>query len=114
MIKIDGVVIPTPSKYTPGIMNITKSERNAAGKMIMEIIAVKRKLEMSWGILTSQETSDLLNAVSGTFFTVEYPDPQTKNINTGEFYVGDRVAGMVSFNKGVPSWSGMKFNLIER
>ena len=114
MIKINNVTIPTPSSFTPGIQDISQAERNANGTMIIERIATKRKLEMSYNVLTAAEAATVLQAVSGVFFTVEYPDPQTAALRTGTFYCGDRNIGAMDIKNGVVRWKDLKFNLVER
>ena len=114
LIKIDGVELPAPSKYQVSLMDISKSERNAAGKMITERIATKRKIEMSWEILDQDETSSALNAVSPVFFTVNYIDPESGVAKTGTFYCGDRTCPAVTFSNGVMQYKNVKFNIIER
>lgn len=114
LIKINGVELKTPSDLTPSIMDLSKAERNANGTMIIERIATKRKLEVTWKALTGTEVSVLLQAVAPVFFYVEYLDPQ-ENINkTGMFYCGDRKIPMLSFVNGVPKYKDIGFNLIER
>lgn len=114
MIKIDGVEIPTPSDYTVGIMDLSKAERNARGDMIIERIATKRKIEMSWNYLTKEQLSNLFNLVSPVFFEVEYIDPQDNGIKTGTFYAGDRKAGALDYKNGVIRYKDISFNAIER
>lgn len=114
MIRINGVQIPTPSSFIASIEPLVKAERNARGTMIMEHIADKRKLEMTWTYLTPGELQQLLNAVSGTFFTVQYPDPQTGSTRTGTFYAGPRSVGALSYQNGQMRWKDVKFNVIER
>ncbi len=114
MIKIDGVVIPTPSDYTVGIMDLSKAERNARGDMIIERIATKRKIEMSWNFLTKEQLSNLLNLVSPVFFQVEYIDPQDNSKKTRTFYSGDRNSGALDYRNNQIRWKDIKFNLVER
>lgn len=114
MIKINSVTIPTPSDYTVGIMDISKAERNATGEMIIERIATKRKLDLSWKYISQDDLSDLLNKITAVFFTVEYPDPQTGVLKTGTFYVGDRSAAAIDYRSGVMRWKDIKFNFIEK
>lgn len=114
MIKINGVEIPTPSEYSVGIQDISNAERNANGTIIIERIATKRKIELSWKYLSKPALSNLFNLVSSVFFTVEYIDPQDGGVNTGTFYSGDRNAGALSFINGEIKWKDVKFNLIER
>lgn len=114
LIKIEGVDIPTPSEYSVGIQDISKAERNANGTMIIERIATKRKIELSWNYLSKEQLAQVLNAVSGVFFQVTYVDPQDNATRTGTFYAGDRKCGMIDFRDGVPRYKDVSFNLIER
>lgn len=114
LIKINGVDIPTPSDYTVGIMDISKAERNANGTMIIERIATKRKIELSWSYLDRTQLSQLFNAVSPVFFEVAYTDPQDGATKTGTFYAGDRKSGMIDFKNGIPRYKDVQFNLVER
>ena len=114
MIKINGVSIPTPSTYQVSLNDISKADRNANGLMLIQRIATKRKLELSWMYLSQANLSTLLQAISGIFFTVEYPDPQDGALKTGSFYSGDKTAGAIDYKNGVVRWKDCKFNLIER
>lgn len=114
LISINGSPLPTPSDFQVGIQDISKAERNANGTMIIERIASKRKLEISYKYLTRTELSKVLNAVSPVFFSVTFMDPQTNGMRTGTFYSGDRNAGMLDFLNGIPRYKDVKFNLIER
>lgn len=114
MIKIDSVEIPTPSSYQVGIQDISKAERNANGLMVIQRIATKRKLELSWNFLSQSELATLFQAVSGIFFTVQYPDPQDGTMKSGTFYAGDRSAGAIDYRNTTVRWKDVKFNLIER
>lgn len=92
MIKINGVAIATPKIYEATVSDLDgESNRNAAGQLIRDRIAVKRKLNLEWGPLSQSEIAPILNAVSGVFFTVTFPDPQL-GIITKTMYVGDRTA----------------------
>lgn len=113
MIFINSVQISTPSNFQIGIMDISKAERNAKGNLIIERINTKRKLELSYGYLSAAALSTLLTAISGTTFSVSYPDAQTGASRTGTFYVGDRSAGAIDIQSGVVRYKDVKFNLIE-
>ena len=114
LIKVGSVDLPTPSDYGVGIQDLSKAERNAAGTMIIERIATKRKLELSWAYLSRTDLAQILNAVSPTFFTVQYVDPQDNANKTGTFYAGDRKCGMLDFQNSVPRYKDVGFSLIER
>lgn len=111
---INGVAVKSPQKFQVGIQDIDgETGRNANGDMVRDRITTKRKLDCEWGMLTQDEMSQLLNAVSSEFFTVSYPDPILGQ-TTKTFYVGDRTAPSYSFTDKFKPWSGAKFNLVER
>ncbi|MDB2091376.1 MULTISPECIES: DUF6711 family protein [Bacillota] len=114
MIKINGVAIATPKIYEATVSDLDgESNRNAAGQLIRDRIAVKRKLNLEWGPLSQSEIAPILNAVSGVFFTVTFPDPQL-GIITKTMYVGDRTAPAYQYINEEVKWSGLKLNLIEK
>lgn len=114
MIKIDGTKIPTPSDYQVGIMDLSKAERNARGTLIIERIATKRKIELSWNYLDKVKLSQLLKLVSPVFFKVEYIDPEENTWENGTFYCGDRKVGALDYKNGNIRYKDIKFNIIER
>ena len=114
MISINGVKVATPKTYEPTISDLDgESNRNANGDLIRDRIAVKRKLNLEWGLLTQSEMSQILNAVSRVFFTVTFPDPQLGMI-TKTMYVGDRTAPAYQYINGEVKWQGLKMNFIEK
>lgn len=114
LITVNGVALPSPSEMSVGVMDLSKAERNANGLMLIERIATKRKLEMTWAYLTRDQIRDLLLAVSPVFFNVTYPDPQTDTMKTGTFYVGDRNMGVLDYFGEVPRYKDFGMNFIER
>ncbi len=114
MISVNGTPIATPSRMSVGIYDVSKSaDRNAQGDILIDRVAVKRKLEMEWSALTNAEISSLLSAVTNVFFSVTFPDPQTGGNKTIICYVGDRTAPVYKYN-GTPLWEGLKMNFIEK
>lgn len=114
MIKINGTTIPTPATYQVNLQDLSKSERNANGNLIIERIATKRKIEMSWNYLSQGDLAGVLQAISGVFFTVEYIDPQDGALKTGTFYAGDKKAGALDYQDGVIRWKDSGFSINER
>lgn len=111
---INGVAVVTPKSFKASISDVDgETGRNANGDMIRDRVAVKRKLECEWGMLTQSEISTLLSAVTSEFFDVSYPDPQLGQ-TTKTFYVGDRSAPAYSWNEKLKPWSGLSMNFIER
>jgi len=114
MLKINGVVIATPSVYEITIQDLDgESNRNASGDLVRDRITVKRKINLEWPPLTQGQISALLNAASSVFFTVTFPDPQLGMI-TKTMYVGDRTAPAYSYINGQVKWQDLKMNFIEK
>ncbi|MDU1032544.1 MULTISPECIES: DUF6711 family protein [Clostridium] len=116
MIRINNVKMPSPTSYSVTISDISSddSKRNARGDMLIDRIATKRKIEMSWDFISLEDMSLTLKLVKDIFFDVEYPDPEEGKFMTRTFYVGDRTVPMLDIINGKPMWKNVKFNLIER
>lgn len=119
MIKIDGVA---PPKY-PSDFSITLSDiddgatttRTMDGLLHRDRIAVKRKINLKYNILTWNDLSILLNMISNVFFEVTYPDSMTGVEETKTFYVGNRTTPVAKYDdSGELYWKGVAFNFIER
>lgn len=114
VLYMDSAYVKTPQKLSVGIYDVAaKADRNAAGEILIDRVATKRKIECEWGPLTNAEVSTLLSAVTAVFFTVKYPDPLTAGEKTITCYVGDRTAPIYK-DAGTPLWEGLKMNLIEK
>ncbi|WDU82267.1 DUF6711 family protein [Caloramator sp. Dgby_cultured_2] len=111
---INGITIKTPTDLKVGVFRITKSERTASGKMMMEIIAVKRRLDLRWEIISDTDLQTILNVLeSKVFHTVVYPDPQKGENATITAYVGD--INMEAWQKiGNRYWREVSIALIEQ
>lgn len=114
MLIINGVVVPTPKSMSISINDIdAETGRNANGTIVRDRVAVKRKIECEWGMLTQDEMQKLLNAVTPVFFSVKFIDPQIGE-TTKTMYVGDRTAPVYNFNSKFKLWSSLKMNFIEK
>lgn len=115
MIKINGVAVAAPKSFEVTVNDLDgETNRNAYGEMVRDRIAVKRKLNCEWGILSNGECSALLKAVQDVFFTVEFPDPMEGIAISKVMYVGDRSLPMIIYKDEDPLWQGLKMNFIER
>lgn len=118
MITINGVdIAAAPSVFQVTLLDLDDAEasvRTADGTMNRDRIAVKRKIEMSWGPTSPSETSQILQAIQNEFFECTYPDPMTGQMETKTFYVGDRVAPFAVQRDGEIYWTGLKLTLTER
>ena len=112
---IDGVQIKTPTELKVGIFRLSKAERLASGKMVMDIIATKRRLDLSWEIIEDNELQKILDLLdSRVFHTVVYPDPQSGEEYTITAYVRDINQEIFQKRGGVRYWRGVTLALIEQ
>ena len=113
LVTISGVAIPTPTDFQVGVMDISKAERNASGRMIIERIAVKRKLFFTYSYITAADAAKILRLVAPTYYDVTYFDPVANQMESATFYCGDRQLGFIDYQNGVPRYKDFNFNLIE-
>lgn len=116
-IKINNIEIATPSEFSVTVSDLDNGEssvRTADGTLNRDRIAVKRQLDITWPPLKWSDTSTLLQAMSGVFFEVYYPDPMTGQYVTKTFYAGNRPAPVAIVKDSEIYWGGLKVTLIER
>lgn len=116
LVTINGQPIADPTGVQVGQFRLTKATRTASGRMAMEIIAIKRKLELEWDKIAEPDLKFVLNLLEGqTFHQVAYPDPQGA---AGELtittYVGDINKRTWHRVGGIRHWEQVRIGLIER
>ena len=112
MLKINGVQIHEPQEMMVRIQDVDfDSGRTADGTMHRNRVNVKRKIELKFPPMSTQEISKVLKAVDGESFTVTYLDPYDGAEATRTFYSGDREAPVYNFALNI--WKSCSFNLIE-
>lgn len=121
MLKIENTAIKDPSSFSWSISDESSEESGRStnnGKMHKDVVAQKRKLELSWMNPTKEEVSAILTAIDystvGAMFKVTYPDSMSGKNETRTFYVGDRSAPMKSWTINKKIYSSLSFNLIEQ
>lgn len=115
MLTINGTKVEAPVEMSVGITDIdVESNRNANGTMVRNRVAIKRKIECKWGLLTTSQISSILSSCSGVSFSISYLDPQIGSITTKTFYPGDRTAPILvqDDNRGWV-WKDLKINFVE-
>lgn len=88
------VTLPYPQEYTPSIQDVDASTtgRNAAGTMIRDRVAVKRKFSCKWAALSQADLKKILDACEESSFQLTAVDPKSGTRQTYRVYVGDRTA----------------------
>jgi hypothetical protein len=115
ILQVNGVWIPDPSSLQWGIQSVSDSNagRTTDGKMHVNLITRKRKLELSWNGVDFDTASEILKAVNPETFNVTYLDALTNTRLTKTFYVGDRTAPVHSYTDGYRWYTNVSFNIIE-
>lgn len=112
-------ISPDPSAMQWGLQDISASDagrvQNSGNTMYKMRTSQKRKLTLTWTMLTKAEVAAILQAVNPEYFYVRYEDALTGGWRTMEAYVGDRTAPYKWFNvNGGTRFSTLSFDLIER
>jgi len=114
MLKIAGTTVATPAELKIGRFDISKSDRVASGKMVMEIIATKRRVDVVWKYIKDGELETILDTITANkpFFTLEYPDAGGSKTIT--CYSGDIMTGLWHTKNGVRYWEEVTIPFIEQ
>lgn len=116
-ISINSTQIKTPTDFKVSRYNLTKSGRLASGKMVMELIAKKKKLFLNYAGITGRDLRVILNLIdtSEMFFNVAYYDvdgtPVTNTCYVGEISSILRQRAIVNDDH---IWKDVEFNFIEQ
>ncbi len=114
MIKIAGVSVKAPADLRIGRFDLTKSGRTASGKMVMDVIATKRRVDVIWKMLTDSELEKIIDTITANkpFFTIQYPDAGgTKSMTC---YAGDINTSLWHTKNGVRYWEEVSLAFIEQ
>lgn len=115
VLKVNGETIPSPTEMKITLVEVGSGDvRSASGALVRDVLAVKRRLTLRWAHVAQAELSELLGAVSGTAFQAEYPDPVTRSTRTAMFRAGDVSAGVLRMADGIPIWTDVSMEWIER
>ena len=114
MLKIAGVTVKTPSELKVGRYDITKSNRAASGKMMMELIATKRRVDVVWNMLPDSDLKLIIDTITANkpFFFLVYPD--AGGTKTMTCYAGDINTSLWHTKNGVRYWEEVSIGFIEQ
>lgn len=116
MIKVNGTWLKTPSVFDWSINDVSASDagRTQDGLMHKNRVTRKRKIVLKWNGPTPAEAKAILEAFSGEYFTVTYPDPLAGEVQTRTFYSGDQSAPVKVWSVGNKKYEQIGFDIIER
>lgn len=114
LLTIAGVQVANPAEVKIGRFDLTKSNRTASGRMVMEYIATKRRVDVVWRYIPDADLQVILNllAANKPFFTLEYPDVGGQQTIT--CYAGDINTSLWHTINGVRRWSEVSIPFIEQ
>lgn len=114
MLKIAGVLVKAPTDLKIGRFDLTKSGRTASGKMVMELIATKKRVDITWKMLPDNELQKIIDTITANkpFFSLEYPD--AGGTKTMTCYSGDIVTSLWHTKNGVRYWEEVSIPFIEQ
>ena len=113
MINIDGVDLPTPTKFKPPNFDLDSEDTNRNELGYMQRDRVRQgiyKLELAWKNITSSELATIKASVTPEKVKVTFPS-EVGDIKK-DMYAGDRNIEMVSYDKDYNKilWN-IEFNL---
>lgn len=112
---IDGVQIKAPTDLKVGHFRLSKSGRVASGLMTMDIIAIKRRIDLTWAAISGKHLNVIIDVLdANTFYEVQYEDPKNvEGLTTMTAYVGD-VNQTLFRSDGSRVWRNVTLPLIEQ
>jgi len=114
LIKIAGVEVARPAEVRVGRFDITKSERSASGRMVMEVVrAGIRRVDVTWRMLPDPDLKRILDLIAANkpFMLVEYPDVGGQAQMMA--YTGDIIYSAWHQRGGVRYWDEITIPFIE-
>lgn len=106
------------ASFSLNAVDSASAGRNQSGTMIRDMVTTKIKWQLEFVPCNQTQLSNLLNAISGSFFEFTYPDPlKASGTSTKTFYVGDRSAPVWEVdrtNESAGLWGNVKMDFIER
>lgn len=109
------ITLPEPKALTTEYNKIWSSNtgRLDSGYFVGDLVAIKRKLDISWGPMNRTDAQKVLTAVNSKFVTIQYNNETSATPVQGEFYWGD--VSCEFYNLTVDALlSGCSCNAIER
>ena len=116
MLKIDGVNIPSPSTYSFTESDLVEnSTRNAAGYASWDVVRYNvGSLSLTWENAGRDEIMKICNAIrSKKKFNVTFTNTNTGQVETREFYSGDRANELVRYVSSLQYWGTLTIPFVQ-
>ena len=115
VIKIAGVEVARPASVQVGRFDLTKSNRSASGRMVMEVVrAGIRRVDVTWRFLPDADLRQILDLIAANkpFMQIDYPDAGRQE--TMIAYTGDIIYSAWHTRNGVRYWEEVTIPFIEQ
>ena len=108
--------MPSPAKFNVNIEDRgDDSALNVLGQRVVDRLAVKRVMDVTWPYLTGEHAAALMAAVTeGVFFTVVYPDPMDGGLRETQCRALERSAKLFRLADGSAIWTDVAMKWEER
>lgn len=116
MLKIDGVNIPSPTAYSFTESDLVEnSTRNAAGYASWDVVRYNvGKLDLTWENAGRDEVVQIISAIrSKKKFNCTFLNTLTGQVETREFYSGDRASELAKYASALSYWSSLTIPFVE-
>ena len=116
MLMVNGEAVPAPSSLKLTLVDVGSGiSRSAAGTAVMDRTGVKRRLQLRWAHMSASALADLLGKTCAqTFFQAKYPDPAAGGAREMDCCCTERAVGMLRMDGGMPVWTDVEMEWIER
>lgn len=118
LLMIDGIAMPTPSKFSITLNDLDTEEtgRSIDGNLHRDVIGTNfRTIDLEWKTMTREDLQKFLQAVSKINFMVTYYDPIQDSMVRKTMYAGNRKVDMYNYiiDNGKPLWIDIAVSLIQ-
>lgn len=112
--SLNGITIANPQKFEQEWYKITKAGRLANGDMTMDVVAQKRKFNLTYTAITGSDIDTILDILdtATAFFTFVYPERDGTS-GSATVYAG-AIKGTFLRNTGTRLFADVSFSLIEQ
>lgn len=115
MLKIGNTVLPTPKGvvYSDNKLWSQNTGRLDSGYFVGELVAIKKKYEVTFPPLTTSELDTVKSAINDQFATVQITNAQG-GTDTVDAYFGDITVEAYSWHNGIQYAINATVSIIER
>ena len=112
---VNGISVASPSWMRVTVLDIgSEDQRSAGGSLVVDRVAVKRKVELKWAVLSAAQMGALLGAVGNIFFEAEAADPSSGSMVMGCWRCSEKVMGVLRMVGGEPVWTDVEMEWLEK